>query len=720
MSYTEYLRRKAAAAPKILDTTLRLDASSYTQRVKFAASRQVADANIPVTSQVDTPAIVSEYNSNTFGFTNIFAQSVFDNSGNLYVTSPGTMTIRRITSAGVVTIFAGSGTNASTDGTGTGASFSFPSGICIDSTGTNLYVSDNGINGNTIRKIVISTAVVTTFAGTATVAGSTNGTGAAASFNYPAGLCMDNADNIYVADSGNSCIRKITTPGAVVTRFDINAFLLNGTYAICIDKTTGTLYALTDFHTVVKITSAGVSSDFAGTSGVPGYLDGIGLAAKFDISLGRGIAIDSSYQNLYVADGQNKRIRKITLPGAVVTTFAGTGVNGNTQGSALSATFGNVVGIMLDSSNNVYVLDQLNSKVRLITQAFSTFTSLIPNNKTKAGGRTPDASVFTQYTAGQAVGKEVQAPAPPPRVTLNSNTAGSLSGCAPVSEPIAYVRGGGLLEYVTSTFSSITGTQPTMTYNINGYTVKSAVPSVGLVVGSSVTISGTGNSAGNNGTFVITASTPNSFTISNASGIADGTPLTTQIVTIPIYSSGLYSPNMVPLTGSQQGRNALACRQLQGEPHRQNELGPSLFVDNTIVGIKNYNLPQNNSRSYISSKCTQCGNNGAEIGKTCAFCIGANHLHPVMKPSNTRWGPRPRKSAQPIIVNASPSNARKVGNFAPRKIPYVEKHHGNEQIGHIVYPQTPYHIPAGTPAQLKINTPLFYAPQDNSANYNLF
>ena len=335
-------------------------------------------------------------------------------------------------------------------------------------------------------------------------------------------------------------------------------------------------------------------------------------------------------------------------------------------------------------------------------------TIVIPANKSKAGGRVPDASVFTQYTAGQAVGKEVQSGMPAPRVVLNSNTAGSISGCAVVQEPVAYVPGGTLIERVTSTFSSITGTQPNMTYNIRGYTVRSGIPYTALVPGTSVTISGTGNQAGNNGTFTIVSSTTTSFTISNASGIADATPLATQIVTLPVYSSGAYSANMVPLTGSQPGRNAVACRQLQGEPHRQNELGPSLFVDNTIVGIKNYNLPQNSGRAYIASKCTQCGTNGTEIGKTCAFCIGATHLHPVDMPHNTRWGPRPRKSAQPIIVNASPSDARKVGNFATRKLPFVGKHHGNEQVGHIIYPKTPYRIPDGTPAQLKINDPKIF------------
>ena len=91
-----------------------------------------------------------------------------------------------------------------TDGTGAAASFKFPYGTTTD--GTNLYVADTG--NNTVRKIVIATGVVTTLAGTAGVTGSTDGTGAAASFNRPGGITTDGT-NLYVADTGNNTVRKI-------------------------------------------------------------------------------------------------------------------------------------------------------------------------------------------------------------------------------------------------------------------------------------------------------------------------------------------------------------------------------------------------------------------------------------------------------------------------------------------------------------------------------
>lgn len=134
-----------------------------------------------------------------------------DGSGNLYVADASNNRIRLITTNGTVSTFAGSGTAALTDGTGTAASFYYPYGIAIDAAG-NLYVADE--RNNAIRKIT-SSGVVTTLAGSGSV-GSADGTGAAASFSNPTGVAVDSAGNIYVTDVGNNEIRKIT-PAAVVT-----------------------------------------------------------------------------------------------------------------------------------------------------------------------------------------------------------------------------------------------------------------------------------------------------------------------------------------------------------------------------------------------------------------------------------------------------------------------------------------------------------------------
>lgn len=137
-----------------------------------------------------------------------------DSAGNAYIADEGNHTIRKITPAGVVSTFAGTfGEAGSADGTGTAAKFDSPQGLAIDATG-NLYVADTG--NHTIRKITPA-GVVTTFAGLARVSGNTNATGGAARFNRPRKLAVDTAGNIYVTEAGNDGVRKITTAGVVST-----------------------------------------------------------------------------------------------------------------------------------------------------------------------------------------------------------------------------------------------------------------------------------------------------------------------------------------------------------------------------------------------------------------------------------------------------------------------------------------------------------------------
>ena len=137
-----------------------------------------------------------------------------DSSGNLFVADKNNHVIREITSGGVVTTFAGTaGSFGTADGTGAVARFNDPTGVTAGS-GGDLYVADSG--NNTIRKITAQ-GVVTTLAGTAGTAGSTNGAGAAGLFNQPHGIAIDSSGNLYIADFGNNMIRMVTQAGAVTT-----------------------------------------------------------------------------------------------------------------------------------------------------------------------------------------------------------------------------------------------------------------------------------------------------------------------------------------------------------------------------------------------------------------------------------------------------------------------------------------------------------------------
>jgi sugar lactone lactonase YvrE len=239
-----------------------------------------------------------------------------DKAGNVYVADSGSNIIRKITPMGVVTTIAGSKYSiGSADGTGSAASFSSPSGVTVDNSG-NVYVADSG--NNKIRKIT-PLGVVTTFAGSGGF-GSADGTGAAASFSSPSGLTVDNSGNLYVADSSNNIIRKITPAGVVTT--------------------------------------------FAG-SGYTGSNDSAGYRASFNIPT--GLAVDSA-GNVYVADTGNNKIRKITSAG-VVTTLAGSGNAGSADGTRSAASFNSPKGVAVDQAGNVYVADADNNKIRKITPA---------------------------------------------------------------------------------------------------------------------------------------------------------------------------------------------------------------------------------------------------------------------------------------------------------------------------------------------------------------
>lgn len=257
--------------------------------------------------------------------------------------------------AQTVSTFAGSGTMGSIDGTGTGASFYNPHSICVDPS-WNFYVADR--DNHKIRKIS-PTGVVTTFAGSGT-SGSVDGTGTGASFKYPEALCADSAGNIYVADTYNHKIRKISPLGAVTT-FAGTGFAgsANGTgtaasftspTGVCADSV-GNLYVVEN-NKIRMITPAGVVSNFAGT-GFYGSLDGPGSSATFFSIV--GICIDE-VGNLYVADRQNHKIRKVT-PAGVVSTYAGAGTPGSVDGPSLSATFNLPVSVCTDVMGNIYVTE---------------------------------------------------------------------------------------------------------------------------------------------------------------------------------------------------------------------------------------------------------------------------------------------------------------------------------------------------------------------------
>ena len=268
-----------------------------------------------------------------------------------------------------VTTLAGSGAAAYADGTGVAAQFFGPTGVAADGSG-NVYVAE--LNNHRIRKIVAATGVVSTLAGSGTT-GFADGPGAAAQFANPAGVAVDGSGDVYVADQGNHRIRKIiATTGMVSTLAGSGtAGFADGTgagaqffapYGVAADGSN--VYVADQLnHRIRKIVATtGVVSTLAG-SGTAGSTNGTGTAAQFFSPA--GVAVDGS-GDVYVADQGIHRIRKIVATTGVVSTLAGSGTAGFVNGTGAAAQFANPTGVAVDGSGNVYVADQGNQRIRAI------------------------------------------------------------------------------------------------------------------------------------------------------------------------------------------------------------------------------------------------------------------------------------------------------------------------------------------------------------------
>jgi sugar lactone lactonase YvrE len=293
-----------------------------------------------------------------------------DPSGNIYVADYYNSVIRKITPDGTVTTFAGKGGNGgSSDGLAIVARFFGPVGVAIDTAG-NLYVADS--NNQEIRKIS-TTGIVSTLAGAAAIAGSLDGTGAAARFNNPQALAVDAAGNVYVADWFSDAIRKISPAGVVTTlagNFGVAGGVdgtgLGATFSdpdsVAVDGAGNVYVSEWNGDTIRKITATGTVTTLAGMHGVIGSLDGVGTAARF--SAPESIAVNGTGQ-VYVADGRNNTIRVIAPSGAV-TTLAGS-PPGNVDGLGNIARFNSPIGAAVDGGGNVFVADFLDNTIRRIS-----------------------------------------------------------------------------------------------------------------------------------------------------------------------------------------------------------------------------------------------------------------------------------------------------------------------------------------------------------------
>lgn len=266
-----------------------------------------------------------------------------------------------------VTTLAGSGGAGDTDGTGAGAMFNGPNGGCVDAVG-NVYIADSG--NHRIRR-VSPEGMVTTVAGTGQP-GFADGPVAQAQFNLPMGLCVDAQGNIYIADTGNSRIRKIDPTGMVTTLAGSGlpgwrdgpgqSAWFNFPNDLVVDRSGNLFVSEFNNHTVRRVTPTGEVSTWAGNP-EPGYVDGPREEARFMAPA--GIARDAT-GNLYVTEWDGHRVRRIGTDG-LVTTLAGNGVPGYADGPGTEARFNQPDGIVVDTDGFVYVTENGNHVIRRIS-----------------------------------------------------------------------------------------------------------------------------------------------------------------------------------------------------------------------------------------------------------------------------------------------------------------------------------------------------------------
>ena len=307
-----------------------------------------------------------------------------DSAGDLYIADSGNNVIRKVAN-GVITTVAGNGTMGYSGDTGpaTSAQLDAPYGVAVDSAG-NLYIADSA--NNVIRKV--SGGVITTIAGNGT-SGYTgdNGPATSAQLFTPSAVALDSAGNLYILDFGNNVIRKVSASSLVITTVaGTNATYgfggdngpatsaeLYGPNGIAVDSA-GNLYIADTSNSRIRKVSAsnGVITTFAG-NGTPGFAGDGASATSAELNGPWGVAVDSA-GNLYIADLGNNRIRKVS--GGEITTVAGNGTAGYSGdgGAAANAELNGPSAIAPDSAGNFYIADFENDRIRIMSSSSCTYS----------------------------------------------------------------------------------------------------------------------------------------------------------------------------------------------------------------------------------------------------------------------------------------------------------------------------------------------------------
>ena len=375
------------------------------------------------------PAISAELNFPT--------DIAVDSAGSLYIADFQNNRIRKVTAGGAISTVAGNGTGGySGDGSSaTSAQIYQPEGLAIDSAG-NLYIADSG--NNRVRKVTVG-GLISTIAGNGSLGYSGDGGFAtSAQFHQPEGLAVDSGGNLYIADSDNNRIRKVTADGVISTVAGSGTAGYSGDggpatsaqisfpLGVVVDAAGNLYIADTNNNRIRKVTTDGVISTVAGT-GTFGYSGDGGPATSARLSQPEGMALDAA-GSFYIADSFNNRVRRVT-PDGVINTVAGDGVVGYSGdgGPATSAQISLPLSVALDGAGNLYMADTHNNRARSVSSGSP--ISIVTNSPMPAG--TVGVAYTQTFSAAGGVPPysnwTVTAGNLPPGLSLNAAT-GAVNG----------------------------------------------------------------------------------------------------------------------------------------------------------------------------------------------------------------------------------------------------------------------------------------------------
>ncbi len=265
-----------------------------------------------------------------------------DSNGNVYIDDYYNSRIRKITaSTGVITTVAGNGTAgySGDGGAATSAELNYPTAVAVDAYG-NIYIADN--SNERVRKVTVSTGIITTIAGNGNLGYSGDGGAAtSAELDLPLSVAVDSSGNIYIADFGNR-VRKVTVSSGIITTVAgdgtagysgdggaATSAELNYPSGVAVDSSGNIYIGDTSNERIRKVTvSTGVITTVAG-NGTLGYSGDGGAATSAELGYPWGVAVDSS-GNIYIGDSNNNRVRKVTVSTGIISTIAGNGTGGYT------------------------------------------------------------------------------------------------------------------------------------------------------------------------------------------------------------------------------------------------------------------------------------------------------------------------------------------------------------------------------------------------------